>query len=117
MQNVYLLSVLLIPLLTAITILFLWGKVLTQKIVGAISSILYLFAAILLFNQVLKSGMAIENVGNWPLGFGIVLVVDQLSAIFLMLSAIVSFVAFLYGSSFIESKASLTVFQIGRAHV
>jgi multicomponent Na+:H+ antiporter subunit D len=110
MQNVYLLSVLLIPLLTAITILFLWGKVVAQKIVGAISSILYLFAAIMLFNQALTSGMAIENVGNWPIGFGIVLVVDQLSAIFLMLCAILSVVAFWYGSSFIESKASLSIF-------
>lgn len=106
-----LISILLIPLLTAIVMLFLWGKSKTQRIVGGVSTALYLFAAITLFHSVIINGMQIVNVGNWPMGFGIVLVVDLMSALFILLSAIIGLVGFWYGSTFIQATISLSIFH------
>jgi multicomponent Na+:H+ antiporter subunit D len=110
MQSQYLLFVLLTPLVTAILMLFLWGKMLIQRLVGGIATLVYLTASILLFFQVQTQGLVIESAGNWPIGFGIILVADQMSAIFIVLCSLISVAAFWYGSSFISSKLSLSIF-------
>jgi multicomponent Na+:H+ antiporter subunit D len=78
--------------------------------VGGLATIVYLISTLLLFSQVQTQGLVIESAGNWPIGFGIILVADQMSAIFLVLCSVISVAAFWYGTSFINSKVSLAIF-------
>lgn len=110
MQNIHLLSVFLFPLLAAITILFFWGWVKTQKVIGGVSVIIHLIAAFILFLKVYQSGTIVLHVGSWPAGFGISLVVDRLSAIFVLLSALMAFLSYFYAISFTRSVSQSSIF-------
>ncbi|MDI3526765.1 MAG: multicomponent Na+:H+ antiporter subunit [Tenuifilum sp.] len=110
MQNIALVTVLLTPLATAILMFSAWGRKKLQVSIGAISTLLQLIAAITLFQKVNATGIEIVNVGSWPTGFGIMLVADRMSAIYLLLSSFMSVVAFWYAVSFIKSKTSISIF-------
>ncbi len=111
MQNISLISVLIIPLLSAILMLLMWGKAKTKRLLGGVSTALYLLASISLFTEVSANGLILVDVGSWQTGFGIALVVDMMSALFILLSAILALVSFWYGSTFIKSNISLSIFH------
>ncbi|HPV56662.1 MAG TPA: proton-conducting transporter membrane subunit, partial [Tenuifilaceae bacterium] len=102
---------LIIPLLSAILMLLMWGKTKTQRLLGGFSTALYLLASIALFAEVSANGLILVDVGSWQTGFGIALVVDMMSALFILLGAILALVSFWYGSTFIKSNISLSIFH------
>jgi len=110
MHNIQLISVFLIPLLAAIAILFFWGRVKTQKVIGSVSVAIHLVAAIMLYIRVNEGEMVTLNVGNRPTGLGIPLVVDKLSAILVLLSALMAFLSYFYALSFTRSKSQSSIF-------
>lgn len=87
-----------------------WGKKRLQVGIGGISTILHFVATIALLVKVNINGIQIVNVGSWPTGFGLMLVVDRMSAIYLLLSSFMSIMAFWYAVSFIKSKTSISIF-------
>jgi len=111
MSHLLLIFVLLIPLATAVLMLFLWNRTVAQRYVGSLSMLLHLAFSILLFQSVLHHGMQVELVGSWPKGMGIALVADKLSVIFLLISSLAALSAFIYAGSFIKEKISLTIFH------
>lgn len=101
----------LIPLLTSV-ILILWRKTSFQR--NAIS-ILTLFCSLILSGfglyQSLQGNISVSLIGGWKAPYGIVLVMDTMSALFLLSMNTVFFSALLYSfyeeQSHVESKTRL----------
>lgn len=55
-----------------------------------------LVVALLLFERAAGGGIEVYSLGNWPAPFGIVLVLDRLSALLLVLTAVVALAALAY---------------------
>ncbi|GHC80590.1 monovalent cation/H+ antiporter subunit D [Limoniibacter endophyticus] len=91
-QHLVILPILL-PLITGATLVFIADRNRTLKaIISLASTVLLAFLAVLLLG--LAAGGADFNgvylLGNWPIPFGITLVLDRLSALMLMLTAVVA---------------------------
>lgn len=87
----------LLPLMTAVVTLF-WGRpgvVRRGFVVG--SAAVQLGVAVWLVARTFAGRMFVIGVGGWPSQFGIVLVVDLLSAIMLTLSSLIALATVLYG--------------------
>ncbi|MBN2364967.1 MAG: Na+/H+ antiporter subunit D [Calditrichaeota bacterium] len=87
---------LLIPLLTGI-LLFMSRKYLrVQTSLSLAGSLIFLASSLILLFTVLEKDIITLQLGNWPAPFGITLVCDLLSAIMLVLSAIITLVIVIY---------------------
>jgi multicomponent Na+:H+ antiporter subunit D len=86
---------LLIPLGVAAASLIAWGRHRFQVGVAVAGSAVQLVAAVALFLAVEAEGPLVVQVGDWPAPFGITLVADLLSAIMVVLAAIVGMVVVL----------------------
>ncbi|HUH47174.1 MAG TPA: proton-conducting transporter membrane subunit [Arenibacter sp.] len=80
----------LVHLFTAILQLVFWRKTVTHRALSIIGSLIGLCFAFNLFLQVFDGKILIMNAANWEAPFGIVFVADLLSAIFVLLTAIVA---------------------------
>jgi len=88
---------LLLPLLTAVTLLF-WGRPSTgRRVFAAISAAAQLGLAVALMARASAAGPIALPVGNWSAELGIVLVLDLLAAVMLGLSSFTALAAILYG--------------------
>jgi len=81
--------VVLVPLLGAALTLVLGRRARPQRIVAAVSLTIVLAIGIALLIAVDGTGALVVEVGNWTAPFGIVLVVDRLSALMVIISAVV----------------------------
>ena len=72
------------------------GLALTSVLIqfGAALALLYLTSDAM--TQMWQEGVGVYNIGGWPAPFGIVLVVDRLSAMMLMLTSLVALAALVY---------------------
>jgi multicomponent Na+:H+ antiporter subunit D len=87
----------LVPMLTALAGLF-WGRSgVARRVFFGISAAGQLAVAIYLVAVTYQDQMLVLPLGNWPARFGIVLVVDLLSAVMLALSTLIAFTSILYG--------------------
>lgn len=109
-MNVAIVLTLTIPLLTAIAMLALWGKSKLQVFIGGLSTLFHLAATLWLFRDVKAQGIQLLSIGNWPNGFGIMLVADTMASLYLVLSAFMALMAYWYAISYIKSKTSLSIF-------
>ncbi len=81
----------LIPLTAAgITLLFR-RRVALQKLIGILSSSLYLVIALLLALHVRQNGLLVHHVGSWPAPYGIALIGDAFAVIMLVLTGVMAF--------------------------
>jgi len=92
----------LLPLLFGILSLFAWQSVRWQKTLGLAGATAQLWAALYLLATVLQNGIQHLLVGSWPAPFGIVLVVDLLSAIMVAVAAVVALVVAAYSQVAID---------------
>lgn len=81
--------VVLVPLLGAALTLVLGRRARPQRIVAAASLVAVLGIGIALLAVVDGSGPLVVEAGNWQAPFGIVLIVDRLSALMIVVSAVV----------------------------
>jgi len=81
---------LVIPLLTAIILLFAPRKALWQRWISFAGSIGLLAAAIALFLRIERDGIAVLQAGGWRAPFGITLVADLLAAMLVVAAGIVA---------------------------
>lgn len=89
----------LIPLFTALLQLLPWGERPQPKrrALGLAASILTLVASAFLVIEVNSQDMLVYLLGNWDAPFGIVLMVDKLSAMMMLLTAILALPVLVYG--------------------
>jgi multicomponent Na+:H+ antiporter subunit D len=81
--------VVLVPLLAAALTLVLGRRARPQRIVAALALVIVLGMSVALLVGVDAGGAIVVEAGNWPAPFGIVLVVDRLSALMLVVSSLV----------------------------
>ena len=89
----------LIPLFTALLQLLPWGDRPQPKrrAIGLAASILTLVASTFLVIEVNSQEMLVYLLGNWEAPFGIVLMVDKLSAMMMLITAILALPVLVYG--------------------
>jgi multicomponent Na+:H+ antiporter subunit D len=86
-DNAIILSIIL-HLLAAVVLLFLWGRLTAQRIISVLGNILILFAGIWMFTKVWQSGIRTMQAGNWEAPFGITLVADVFSSAMVLLAGV-----------------------------
>lgn len=104
MNNPYIVLPVIFQLLTAVFLIFFWGKKESQKIISTLSGIFNLGIAIYLFHFVWANGIQTMNAGGWEAPFGITFVVDVLSAVLVLLTAICGLAVTVYSTGSIRSK-------------
>ena len=78
-----------IPLVTASICLMLWRHPRYQQATALIGSVVHLAACIRLLSIVISDDIQVVQIGNWPAPFGIALVCDHLSALMIIITAII----------------------------
>jgi multicomponent Na+:H+ antiporter subunit D len=78
----------LIPLVTGILLLALWGLRGPQRIVSVLGSLLHVAASIVLLLEVRTSGIQLAYSGSWPAPIGITFAVDTFGALMVLIAAI-----------------------------
>jgi multicomponent K+:H+ antiporter subunit D len=87
----------LIPLIGAIVaVLGGWGRIGVQRVISLLTGVATLGCAIALVDVAGSGAIWAYNVGDWAAPFGITLVLDRLSAMMVLLTSAVSFLALLY---------------------
>jgi multicomponent Na+:H+ antiporter subunit D len=95
MNNLLLLPI-LIPLFTAVLLIFLNRSTILSRWVSAISLLSTVFVSILLFQKVRTKGIQTLNLGSWEAPFGITLVSDMLSSLLVLTTSVIVFACCLY---------------------
>ena len=88
MESPLIVAPLLIPMITAILCLFTYRNLRNQRILACLGGVAFNFAAIKLLLLTLDKGYLKMDMGSWPAPYGITFVVDILSAIMVLLAAI-----------------------------
>ncbi|HZG71832.1 MAG TPA: Na+/H+ antiporter subunit D [Chondromyces sp.] len=86
----------LIPLLTAIVLIFLGKTLVLQRVVSILSALGTLTASIVLLLTVRNEGIQTLDVGSWPAPFGITLVSDMLSALLVTTTSLIVVCVIIY---------------------
>ena len=94
----------IIPLGTAILLLFLLRWKTAQRTLAVISAIGQMFVALLLLKLVWEQGIQVVQIGNWQAPFGISFAVDLLGAIMVVLAALMGLVVVIYSLVGIDSE-------------
>lgn len=94
---------LLIPLLTAVLTAMLARHGRAQAAVSLLGAGALSLSAVLLLGAVTQSGRLSVALGNWPLPFGIELASDALSAVLVLVTALLGLVVLLYQTGWRES--------------
>ena len=84
---------LVIPLLTACAGLIAWKRTEWQAVISVSGSVMHLLVAVALLFAVSEHGILVAHLGDWPAPYGIVLAADLLSAIMVLLAALLGFCA------------------------
>ncbi|MFN3712109.1 MAG: monovalent cation/H+ antiporter subunit D [Alcanivoracaceae bacterium] len=87
----------LIPLLAGVLILLEASqRLLLRRLTGLVATVLALPVAWLLWQQAAAGDIAVYRLGNWLPPFGIVLVLDQMAALMLLVTAVLALVVYLH---------------------
>lgn len=99
-----LLAPLLVPLLTASVSFFFWRRDRAQRVLSVVGSALLLVVSVALLLQVHTGGILVAELANWPAPFGITFVADHLSAIMVLLTALVGLATAVYSLQDIDPE-------------
>ncbi len=94
----FILAPILAHMVTAILLLFFWRNIASQRIISIIGNLVALILCFRLFFATQEYGYLIVQVGSWEAPFGIIFVSDSLSAIMVVLTAIVSMAVGVYST-------------------
>lgn len=98
----FILAPILVHMLTAVVLLLFWKKVQAQKVISIIGNSIAFIMCLKLFSATWEHGNLILQLGNWAAPFGITFVSDTLSAVMVLLTAIVSLTVGIYSTSAIN---------------
>jgi len=99
----------LIPFVLAISLLF-FRTPKTCRWVGPLGSLAIFVVSLMLFFRLQNNGILTLNVGGWEAPFGIVLVVDYLSALMLLVSSLILIAVSLFAIRFLPDEIPLSRF-------
>lgn len=109
-------SPILVPLSTAALCALFWHRPAVQRLLSLAGSAILLVLAALLLRQVMAHGIQAAQMGGWAAPFGITLVADPLSALMVLVSAIMALAVAVYALGDIdpvrERGGYHTVFQV-----
>ncbi len=98
-MNHLLIAPLLLPLLTAVLLIFLSGRPLVLiRSISILATTLLLAVAIALLQIANDGQIRLYALGNWMPPFGIVLVLDRLSALMLVVTAVLALASLIYAA-------------------
>lgn len=100
----------LLPMGTALVLSLLRSSEQPSHRVALTGAVLHMAAAVLLLTTVLKQAVAVLWVGNWPPPFGICLVADYLSAVMVLITAVIHTAVTAYARYDIDSGQVRTGF-------
>lgn len=103
MSNLLVLPI-LIPLCTAVLLMFLRGKLRLQRGISVVSSVLTVLMSILLTVHVHKEGILTLQMGGWAPPYGIVFAGDMFALLLVTAASIASLAILLYSISTIGEK-------------
>ena len=95
-MNNLLVMPLLLPLCTAVALIFLKDRIVWQRFVGAIGALANIAVACLIVVQVREKGIQTLDMGGWAPPYGIVFVADMLAALLVLTTAVIGFVCLLF---------------------
>ncbi|MEW6334593.1 MAG: proton-conducting transporter membrane subunit, partial [Thermodesulfobacteriota bacterium] len=94
----------LIPFLTALALLFAWGRIRLQRVLSVAGSGAMLLSSLALLLAVHGNGIRAVQVGSWPAPFGITLVADLFGALMVILTGVIGLSVALYSLSAIDRE-------------
>lgn len=103
MNNFVVLPILL-PLAGVISLVIFWKKPHIQRLLALLVSGLLLAVNLSLLHSALNDGIQTVAVGNWPAPFGIILVVDILSAVMLVVAGLIGLMVMIYSLTAISEE-------------
>lgn len=103
MSNLLVLPV-LIPLATAVILIFFKEKIRLQRGISTTSGLLNLFISVFLVQRVHSEGIQTLQMGGWAPPYGIVFVGDMFAVLLVMMASLVSFAILLYSFSSIGAE-------------
>lgn len=92
----------MIPMLSAVACMLAWKHTRVQRMICVGGAAAHLIACIWLLARVLEHGIIATSPGDWPVPFGIVFVIDTLSAILLVLTGLMGTAVAIYTLADIE---------------
>ena len=95
-MNILLILPILIPFVTGIIMILLWGNRPVHRALGVVSTGALLFVGLALLVDVWYNGIQVVQISNWPAPYGIALVADLLSAIMVVLAGLMGFAVAIY---------------------
>lgn len=96
MSNNFIMLPLLVPLLTAILLIFFNKHILLQRWISAAVAGISIIISFMLVGTVHEHGIQIVEIGGWKAPFGIVFVADMYASLLVLTTNIISFAAILY---------------------
>jgi len=101
----------LIPFVFIILLIFFRSERISRW-QGPAGTLLLVFLSVYLFSKVIENNILTLQMGGWEAPFGITLVVDYLSALMLIVSAVILFAISIYAHHFLPKEMSLNRFYI-----
>jgi multicomponent Na+:H+ antiporter subunit D len=95
MTNLLILPI-LIPLLTAVILMFISKFIKVQRGISVVSTLATVAASLVLINKIQQDGIQTIELGSWKAPFGIILVSDMLSALLVTTTSIITLIVLLY---------------------
>ncbi|MBZ0307867.1 MAG: Na+/H+ antiporter subunit D, partial [Anaerolineae bacterium] len=95
-MNLLLILPILIPFITAILCLFVWGRVDFQERLTVLGMLVLLVVGLVLLVDVNQNGIQAVQMGDWKAPYGITFVADLLSAIMVTMTGLIGLMTALY---------------------
>ncbi len=88
-----------LPLFFAILTLLFWNHLQVQKALSLVGSLVLAGVSLFILARVLRDGIQVLQIGNWPAPFGISIVIDLFSAIMLAITGVLALATCLYSQA------------------
>lgn len=102
MSSILVLPILL-PFATAVSILLFRSNARSANNIALGSAGLLVVGSGTLFSQIYQNGILVSQMGNWPAPFGITLVADHLSAVMVLITAVINLAVVTYSRTDIDA--------------
>lgn len=103
-MDILLVLPIIIPFSLAIISVLAWGRRRIQRFLALAASVSLLLVALALLLVVQQNGIQMTRIGSWPVPFGIVLVADLLSAIMVVMAAIIGLAVVVYSFASMDEQ-------------
>ncbi|HHU16921.1 MAG TPA: Na+/H+ antiporter subunit D [Clostridiales bacterium] len=104
MNNNLIILPIIIPIISGIVMIFFRNYIKVHRFISILATVLIGLIAILLLEQIRATGIQILYLGGWEAPFGITLVADMLSALLVLVTAVVTFCCLWYAFFSIDEQ-------------